>query len=108
VNLLKSFVHYVPQRIGFVPTVWEYIKRYLTTNRVGKAVVGKLFLKDLDKGCSQAMFLRVVSIYWEHRYADVYLVMDLERSALLDTNVYDQRTLQVTIEHCKCTLRCDQ
>lgn len=57
-NLLEPLVHYVSQRIRFVPSMREDIKRYLASDRVCQAVIGKLFPKNLHERRSDAVFLK--------------------------------------------------
>ena len=57
-DFLETFFLDMPKCIRLVPAIGENIKRYLTTNRKGQAIVRKLLLQDLDKGCSHSMYLK--------------------------------------------------
>ena len=58
VDLFKAFVLDVSERVGLVPTIWEDVKRDFATNRVRQAIVWKFLLQDLDKICSQTVYLK--------------------------------------------------
>jgi hypothetical protein len=44
VDFLKAFILDMSERIGLVPTIWEDVKRDLTTDRKRQAIVRKSFL----------------------------------------------------------------
>lgn len=56
-NLLKLLVCDMVEAVGFVPAVRENIKRNLSADRVGKAVVRELLLQNLDERFSDVGFL---------------------------------------------------
>ena len=57
VDLFESFILDVSERVSFVPTMWESVKRDLAANGKRQAIVYKFLLQDLDKGCSHTMDL---------------------------------------------------
>jgi hypothetical protein len=57
VDLFKAFVFDMSERIGLVPTIWKDVERDLTADGIRQAIVCKLLLQDLDKGCSHTMDL---------------------------------------------------
>ena len=61
-DLLKTFVLDVSERVGLVPPIWENVKRDLATNRVRQAIVCKFLLQDLDKGYSHAVYLKKLQL----------------------------------------------
>jgi hypothetical protein len=58
VDLFKTFVFDVSERIGLVPAIGENVKRDFATNRVRQAIVWKFLLQNLDKSCSHAVYLK--------------------------------------------------
>src|SRR5712671_2642198 len=56
VDLFKTFVLDMSERVGLVPAIWENVKRDLATNREGQAIVCKFLLQDFDKCCSQTVY----------------------------------------------------
>ena len=62
VDLFKTFVLDVSERVGLVPTSWENVKRDLAANRERQAIVCKFLLQDLDKGCSHTVYLKKLEL----------------------------------------------
>lgn len=62
VDLFKTFVLDVSERVGLVPAIWENVKRDLATNRERQAIVFKFLLQDLDKSCSHTVYLKKLQL----------------------------------------------
>jgi hypothetical protein len=57
-DLLKTFLLDVSERVGLVPAIWEHVKRDLAANGKRQAIVCKFLLQDFDKGWSHAVDLK--------------------------------------------------
>lgn len=62
VDLFKTFVFDVSERVCLVPTIWENVKRDLATNIERQAIVCKFLLQDLDKSCSHTVYLKKLQL----------------------------------------------
>lgn len=61
VDLFETFALDVSECVRLVPSIWESVKRDLTTNSKRQAIVCKFLLQDFDKSCSDTMYLNTTS-----------------------------------------------
>ena len=62
VDLFKTFVLDVSERVRLIPAIWVNVKRDLATNSERQAIVCKFLLQDLDKSCSHTMYLKKLQL----------------------------------------------
>lgn len=84
-DLFEAFFLDMPKCIRLVPAIRENIKRYLTTNSKGQAIVRIPLLQDLDKGCSHSMYLKGYQLSLEREQKIVDLIIGLEIEPFLNT-----------------------
>ena len=86
VDLFKTFVLNMSERVGLVPAIGENVKRDLTTNGKRQAIVCKFLLQDLDKSCSHTVYLKKLQLQWQGKPTrKTNLIVSLKFMTFLNT-----------------------